>query len=53
MKKPSSNLKKTTDGVKIKSVFDIIKKLNQIKNSSFSKPFWFKVIIKHANKNTW
>ena len=35
----SSNLKKTKDTVKIKSIFDIIKKLNQIKNSSFSKPF--------------
>ena len=39
LKNLSSNLKKTTDTVKIKSVFDIIKKLNQIKNSSFSKPF--------------
>ena len=39
LKKLSSNFKKTKDTVKIKSVFDIIKKLNQIKNSSFSKPF--------------
>ncbi|MDC1375882.1 COQ9 family protein [bacterium] len=38
-KKLSSHLKKTKDTVKIKSVFDIIKKLNQIKSSSFSKPF--------------
>ena len=35
----SSNFKKTKDTVKMKSIFDIIKKLNQIKNSSFSKPF--------------
>ena len=39
LKNLSSNFKKTTNTVKIKSVFDIIKKLNQIKKSSFSKPF--------------
>ena len=39
LKNLSSNFKKTKDTVKIKSVFDIIKKLNQIKNASFSKPF--------------
>jgi ubiquinone biosynthesis protein COQ9 len=39
LKNLSSNFKKTKNTVKIKSIFDIIKKLNQIKNSSFSKPF--------------
>jgi len=39
LKNLSSNFKQTTNTVKIKSVFDIIKKLNQIKKSSFSKPF--------------
>ena len=39
LKKLSSNFKKAKNNVKIKSVLDIIKKLNQIKNSSFSKPF--------------
>ena len=39
LKNLSTNLKKTKDTIKIKSVFDIIRKLNQIKNSSFSKPF--------------
>ena len=35
----SSNLKNTKDNINIKSVFDFIKKLNQMKNSTFSKPF--------------
>jgi hypothetical protein len=35
----SSNLKNTKDTINIKSVFDFIKKLNQMKNSTFSKPF--------------
>ncbi len=39
LKNLSSNFKKSKNTVKIKSIFDIIKKLNQIKNSSFSKPF--------------
>ena len=32
----SSNLKNTKDNINIKSVFDFIKKLNQMKNSTFS-----------------
>jgi ubiquinone biosynthesis protein COQ9 len=46
LKKPLKGLKnlyvnfnKTKNTIKIKPVFDIIRKLNQIKNSSFSKPF--------------
>ncbi|MDC0093706.1 COQ9 family protein [Alphaproteobacteria bacterium] len=35
----SSIFKKTKNTLKIKSVFDILKKLNQIKKSSFSNPF--------------
>ena len=39
LKSFSSNLKNTKNTINIKSVFDIIKKLNQMKNSTFSKPF--------------
>ena len=36
IKKVSTNINKTKNTLKIKSVFDVLKKLNQIKNSSFS-----------------
>ena len=36
IKKVSTNINKTKNALKIKSVFDVLKKLNQIKNSSFS-----------------
>ena len=36
LKSFSSNLKNTKNTINIKSVFDIIKKLNQMKNSTFS-----------------
>jgi ubiquinone biosynthesis protein COQ9 len=36
IKKVSDNVNKTKSTLKIKSVFDVLKKLNQIKNSSFS-----------------
>ena len=39
LKNLSSSFNKAKSIVKIKSIFDIIKKINQIKNSSFSKPF--------------
>jgi ubiquinone biosynthesis protein COQ9 len=39
LKNLSSSFNKAKNIVKIKSIFGIIKKINQIKNSSFSKPF--------------
>ena len=39
LKSFSSNLKNTKNTINIKSVFDIIKKVNQMKNSIFSKTF--------------